>query len=369
MMKILANFLRIIVGAYLIFSGFLKIVDPYGTALKLKEYFEVFATDLPALKPVFEYFAASSETVSVIFCSLELLIGVALLFGFRLKITAWFALLLIGFFTFLTFYSAYFNRVTDCGCFGEFLKLDPWSSFWKNVITMFFILIIFIYRKEFKNQASGTPAVLLGLIISLGIGIYSLNNLPVVDMLPYAVGKNIKEQMKTPDIKPKIAYEFKDADSGETITTEEYLMDTTRYTYVSSEVLNEDEIKPAITDFSVTDTAGNDQTQTVLEGTNLVLVIKSLYDIKDLDFSKYRSSVGKLNRTNFKPIVLTSEMGIEPFLKKNKLNYEYFFVDEKVLKTMARNNPVIFLIKDATVLGKWSFKHIPSAEKIKELNN
>ncbi|MCD8540045.1 MAG: DoxX family membrane protein [Leadbetterella sp.] len=156
-MKILANFSRVIVGMYLIFSGFLKVVDPYGTALKLKEYFEVFAMDLPVLEGFFGGLGASSVTLSVIFCCLELVIGVALLFGFKLKWTAWVALLLMTFFTFLTFYSAYFNRVTDCGCFGEFMKLKPWTSFWKNVVTMVFIVILFVYRKKFSNTPAEHP--------------------------------------------------------------------------------------------------------------------------------------------------------------------------------------------------------------------
>jgi len=368
-MKILANFSRVIVGMYLIFSGFLKVVDPYGTALKLKEYFEVFAIDLPVFEGFFAALGASSVTLSVIFCCLELVIGVALLFGFKLKWTAWVALLLMSFFTFLTFYSAYFNRVTDCGCFGEFMKLKPWASFWKNVATMVFIVIIFVYRKKFNNSGAGTPAVLLATIISTGLGIYSLSYLPVMDMLPYAVGKSIPEQMKRPDIAPVISYEFLDKSSGKTVQSEEYLMDTLRYAYQASKVLNEKELQPAITDFSVVDTAGSEALPAVLEGKVLVLILKSTDDIEDLDFKKYREVVSKVGRAQVKPVILTPETGIETYLKAKKLNYPYYFSDEKVLKTMARNNPVIYLIRDGVVLGKWSFNRQPSEAKIKKLIN
>jgi len=368
-MKILANFSRVIVGMYLIFSGFLKVVDPYGTALKLKEYFEVFATDLPALGGFFEALSASSVTLSVIFCCLELVIGVALLFGFRLRLTAWAALLLMTFFTFLTFYSAYFNRVTDCGCFGEFLKLKPWASFWKNVATMVLIVILFIYRKKFSNSGAGTPAVLLAVIISAGIGIYSLSYLPVIDMLPYAVGKSIPEQMKRPDVAPQIRYEFLDKSTGESIQSEEYLMDTLRYTYKTSTVLNEEAIKPLITDFSVVDTSGAEALADVLEGKVLVLILKSTADIENLEFKKYREVAAKAGKMQIKPVILTPETGIETYLKAKKLNYAYYFADEKVLKTMARNNPVIYLMQDGLVLGKWSFNRLPSDEKIKKLIN
>lgn len=366
-MKILANFSRVIVGAYLIFSGFLKVVDPYGTALKLKEYFDVFALDLPSFKVFFEALGGASVTLSVLFCCLELLVGVALLFGFRLKFTVWIALLLMSFFTFLTFYSAYFNKVTDCGCFGEFMKLKPWASFWKNVVTMVFILILFIYRNQFKNSSAGTPSVLLGLILSLGIGIYSLTHLPVIDMLPYAVGKSIPDQMKKPEIKPVIEYDFLDKNSDQTIKSLEYLMDTSRYVYQDSKILNEDDIKPIITDFSVVDTSGNDALEMILEGKKLVLTIKTTKDIQDVDYKKYREVVSKVSKSGIKPLILTSESGIDPYLSEKKINYEVLFGDEKVLKTMARNNPVIFLINDGTILGKWSFNKMPSDTQIKKL--
>lgn len=368
-MKVLANFSRVIVGMYLIFSGFLKVVDPYGTALKLKEYFEVFAMDVPVLQGFFEGLGASSVPLSVFFCCLELVIGVALLFGFKLKWTAWVALLLMTFFTFLTFYSAYFNRVTDCGCFGEFMKLKPWASFWKNVVTMVFIVILFAYRKKFNNSGVGTPAVLLAIIISTGLGIYSLSYLPVIDMLPYAVGKSIPEQMKRPDTAPEIEYQFLDSSTGETVLSKEYLMDTLRYTYQASKVLNEEAIKPAITDFSVVDTSGAEALSAVLEGKVLALILKSTADIEDLDFKKYREVVTKVGKVQVKPVVLTPETGIGTYLKTKKLNYPYYFVDEKVLKTMARNNPVIYLMKDGVVLGKWSFNRLPSDAKIKKLIN
>lgn len=368
-MKILANFSRVIVGMYLIFSGFLKVVDPYGTALKLKEYFEVFAMDLPALEGFFEALGASSVTLSVIFCCLELVIGVALLFGFKLRWTAWAALLLMTFFTFLTFYSAYFNRVTDCGCFGEFMKLKPWASFWKNAVTMVFIVILFAYRKNFLNSGAGTPAVLLATIISIGLGIYSLSFLPVMDMLPYAVGKNIPEQMKRPEIAPQIEYEFLDKSTDETIVSEEYLMDTLRYTYRNSRVLNEDMLKPVISDFSVVDTGGTDALAAVLEGKVLVLILKSTADIEDLDFKKFREVVSKVARNQVKPVILTSETDAGEYLKAKKLNYPCYFADEKVLKTMARNNPVIYLMHNGTVLGKWSFNRLPSDATIKKLIN
>ena len=366
-MKLLANLSRVIVGAYLIFSGFLKVVDPYGTALKLKEYFEVFALDVPVLSGFFGTLEENSVVLSVIFCCMELLVGVALLFGFKLRLTAWVTLLLMTFFTFLTFYSAYFNKVTDCGCFGEFLKLEPWSSFWKNAVAMIFILIIFLYRKHFKDSGVGTPAVLIGFLVSLGIAIYSLKFLPVIDMLNYAVGKSIPQQMEKPNVKPVFEYDFLDNTTNQTIKSQEYLMDTARYVYQDSRVLNEKDIKPVLSDFSLSDTSGNEAVSQVLEGKKYVLIIKSIEGVEEQSLKKYKDLISKTNKSQIKPVILSSDTNIESFLTEVKLNHALYFADEKLLKTMARNNPVLYLLNDGVVLGKWSFNNLPSDSKVKKL--
>lgn len=144
-MKLIANISRILVGAIFVFSGFVKLVDPVGTGIKLEEYFEVFSQDLPALQDFFMFFAHHSLFLSLVFCALEVILGVAALLSYRMKIASFLLLGIILFFTFLTFYSAYFNKVTDCGCFGDFLKLKPWTSFQKDIFLTFFILIIFFF--------------------------------------------------------------------------------------------------------------------------------------------------------------------------------------------------------------------------------
>lgn len=368
-MKFVANASRVLVGIYFIFSGFVKVVDPYGTAIKLQEYFEVFAGDLPSFAGIFEHFAANSMALSIFMCCLELLVGIALLFSFRLKFTSWVMLIMLLFFTFLTFYSAYFNKVTDCGCFGEFLKLEPWPTFWKNIITLVFVLIIFSNRKNFKNSSMGTPAVLFASLISLGIGVFSMKFLPIVDFMNYKVGNNISDLTQIPDVRPVIEYQFFDKEVEKNINTQDYLMDTLRYEYISSKVLNEEDIKPVISDFSFSDTSGLDLTSEILTGTKLALLIKTTEDLQNLDFESYDKLRGKIKRTAVENIVLTSDSNIEDFLKSKNLKLPYFYGDEKLLKTMARNNPVLYLFKDGVVLGKWSFNNLPKESKIKKLIN
>jgi uncharacterized membrane protein YphA (DoxX/SURF4 family) len=367
-MKLFANIIRILVGIEFIFSGFVKVVDPYGTGLKLQEYFEVFAADLPALSGFFEFFAHNAQALSLIFCATELILGVALLVSFRMKITAWVALGLMTFFTFLTFYSAYFNKVTDCGCFGDFLKLDPWSSFWKNVVAVTLILVIFIYRK--KYQSLNISGILVGIstVIAFGIGFYALNYLPPVDFLAYAEGLNIQQQMQPTGVKPKIEYTFFDKDVNDEISAEEFLMDTNRYKYVDSEILNQSELTPKITDYSVSDIEGNDVTESTFEGAKLFIIFKKTDYVSDSqieEISALENSFGKDN-AEVKPMLLTSLVSsqFEGFRKSSNLSSPVYNIDEKVLKTMARTNPCVILLENGTIKKKWGKGNLPSSNDV-----
>ena len=150
-MKILYQIARLSVGVLFIFSGYVKLVDPIGFSYKLEEYFGPDVLGLEFLVPL-------ALTLSVCIVIFELLLGVMLLLGVAKKFTLWSLLLMIVFFTFLTFYSAYFNKVTDCGCFGDAIPLDPWQSFYKDVILSVLILFLFFKSKYlhplFKNKVA-----------------------------------------------------------------------------------------------------------------------------------------------------------------------------------------------------------------------
>ena len=133
-MRFIYSILRYLVGSIFIFSGLIKINDPVGTQIKLEEYFGVFSSDFTSL---FELLVPFALLISIVLCTLEIIIGIALLMNYKMKITRVILLSLILFFTFLTFYSAYFNKVTDCGCFGDAIKLTPWESFTKDIILLF----------------------------------------------------------------------------------------------------------------------------------------------------------------------------------------------------------------------------------------
>lgn len=370
-MKLFANIARVLVGLEFIFSGFVKVVDPYGTGLKLQEYFEVFAIDLPAFSGLFEFLAHQSQLLSLIFCASELILGVALLFSFKMKKTSWVVLLLMGFFTFLTFYSAYFNKVTDCGCFGDFLKLKPWHSFYKDIISLAVILIIFVNRKIFKETNFAKTATIIATFLAFGIGIYAKRYLPILDFLPYAKGLSLPEQMKPTGVKPEIEYTFLDKINNEEMTSMEYLMDTTKYKYLSSEVLNESLLSPKITDFGVSDIEGNDKTEEALTGNKLFIIVKKFEKVSNDELIDMKELADKLKNNKVESMLLTSAIlsDVNANYQTNLLPAQLYNSDEKVLKAMARTNSVLILLEDGVVKGKWSSHNIPSEKKVLELLN
>ncbi|MBA4849798.1 BT_3928 family protein [Emticicia sp. BO119] len=369
-MKLISQIARIIVGVIFIFSGFVKVVDPVGTGIKLEEYFEVFSQDIPDLESFFMFFAHNSLVLSLIFCALEVILGVATLLSYRMKITSWLLLGIIVFFTFLTFYSAYFNKVTDCGCFGDFLKLKPWTSFNKDIFLTVLILIIFIFRNTYKD--SNLHAVMaIATLISFGIGIYAILYLPPIDFLPYAIGKSIPDQMKPTGIKPIFEYTFLNKKTGKEEKSNEFLMDTTTYKYVSSITLNDDKVKPKITDYFVNDSQGNVYTDSTFTGNKLLFIFKKIKDVDKDEISEIKALGKSVEGTNIEPMILTSaiQSEFEEFRVANNLTTPYFTADATVLKTMARTNPCVILLQNGVVKGKWGNHSIPDkatiADKLK----
>src|ERR1700712_2103969 len=179
---------RIIVGLLFIFSGLIKANDPLGFSYKLEEYFEVFHIT---------FLNGFALSIAILLCALEMILGFALLIGVRAVSVAWGLLLLIIFFAFLTFYSAYFKVVQTCGCFGDAIPLTPWQSFSKDLVLLLLILVIFYNKTKIQplfTAKTGDRLLLGAAVVSIGIGFYTYNCLPVIDFLPYKVGANILDE-------------------------------------------------------------------------------------------------------------------------------------------------------------------------------
>lgn len=358
-MKRIAQVAKIIVGILFIFSGLIKLNDPVGTEIKLEEYFEVFATDVPALHDFFMLLVPYALAFAVILCVAEVVLGVALLVNYKPKTTSWLLLLVIVFFTFLTFYSAYFNRVTDCGCFGDAIKLEPWTSFGKDIFLLILILFILYMRKEFRPMPTGM-IVAVATVASLGIAFYAIRHLPILDLLPYRVGANIPEQMKPSE---EMRYKYVFEKDGNTQEFEAFPTDTT-LKFKEMVLLNEN-AKPKITDYRAWTDEG-DYTQATFEGNKLFIIIKNLTDLNTAAFPEIRKLVSDLKGKNVESIILTSASSaeIDAFKKSQQLTIPYYFVDATVLKTISRSNPGTWLLSNGTVKGKWHYNDTPTAKTV-----
>ncbi|GAB3324888.1 DoxX family protein [Larkinella ripae] len=360
--RVVAQVARFVVGAIFIFSGLIKINDPVGTQIKLTEYFEVFAVDLPSMAGFFHGLIPFTLILSVFFCAAEVVLGVALLLSYRIRLTSWVLLALIVFFTFLTFYSAYFNKVTDCGCFGDAIKLQPWTSFSKDIFLLVLILVIIWQRNVFRNTRTGF-LVGMATIASIGIGVYAIQHLPPLDLLPYAVGKSIPAQLQPSE---PLRFSYKLEKDGKEYEFDKYPTDTT-YKFKEMILLNES-AKPKITDYRIWNDEG-DFTQGTFEGTKLMLIIRDIHDLSIGDMPAIRKLMKGVDNKTVMPLILTSvsDQEINDFRHEYQLAVPVYKADATVLKTIVRSNPGLWLISNGVVKGKWHHTDTPAPEEVMAL--
>lgn len=364
-MKFFNPIICILVGVLFIFSGIVKAIDPIGTAIKLGEYFEVFATDMPSLHGFFHFLNQNATVLAVVFVVSEVVLGTALLFGFKRKTTVWLLFLMITFFTFLTFYSAYFNKVTDCGCFGDFLPLKPWESFTKDIILFVLITILLVQVKKITNAstffsfAMTTTAMLIAGFLSY----YAIQYEPIQDFRAYAVGKNISEQMKSQEPPRYIYIMEKD---GQQVRMEEYPTDPA-YKYVSNELLNEAASKPKITDYSLWNDEG-DFTKESLTEKRIFILVQNVDKGNFETFEKIKKLISEVTAKNatIKVAILTSDtqQAIDAFKASQSINFPFYYIDATVIKTIARSNPALWMLNEGTVVGKYSPNEVPTSEEV-----
>lgn len=362
MRKYIDLFSRVFVGGLFIFSGLIKLNDPVGTQIKMEEYFEVFAVDFGSF---FHIFIPWALEIGMVLIVLELALGFAVLLYYRMNTTMWVMLSLMVFFTFLTFYSAYFNKVTDCGCFGDAIKLTPWESFYKDIILMVFVLHLFWYRKSYDSVLRTKEGhMVIGAVsaISLFLGIYAIRHLPFIDFRAYKVGNVIPEQM-IPEEQPIIEYLFEK--DGEQVASQQFLSTEEGYQYVSSRVVNEDKITPKITDYMVSSPEGEDKTQYTFEGNKLMIVMYDVSKASTENLDDIRALTKALDG-KVDCFILTSSGSeqTEAFRHEHQLAVPYYFADATVLKTILRSNPGIALWKNGKVLGNWHHNDTPTAAEI-----
>lgn len=353
-MKYAVGFSRVFVGILFIISGLIKLNDPLGFSFKLEEYFSQGVLDLPLLMPY-------ALAISIFVVIVEVLLGILLLIGFKPKFTVWSLLAMIVFFTFLTFYSAYFNKVTDCGCFGDAIKLTPWESFTKDVILLALIVILVLgirFIKPLFKPRQQRLFVGISLLACVIFCYHVLNHLPVIDFRPYKIGANIEDGMTIPDDAPKAVYEY--AWKFNTNGEERVIVTNGAYPNVEGEFIDvettqiQEGYEPPIHDFTI-EKNGEDYTSSMLEENKLVMVIA--YDLNKSEreaFKAVKITADKAEQQGFKVIGMSasSEERGRAIAEQYDLNFDFYFTDETTLKTIVRSNPAILVLSRGTIKEK-----------------
>ncbi len=365
-MLVLRILCRIIVGIVFVFSGFVKGIDPLGSTYKLHDYFVAFGIDF--LNPI-------ALPVAILLSATEFTIGISLLIGYRPKFGAWGVLLFMCFFTPLTLILAITNPVSDCGCFGDAVELTNWETFFKNLILLVFVLVVFLTRKKYK-QVYPTPTEwgILGVFFLLFtfLSIHSYRHLPFLDFRPYNIGAYIPEKMEIPEGAATDEYETiliyeKDGIQKE-FTMNDFPWQDSTWTFVDQQsFLIKEGYIPLIHDFEIIAQDGYNITDQILSDPSysFLVVSNSMSDANHSGLLKANDLAIYCNANNLPLYVLTSSLTSEVTRLKQELNlnFDVYNTDETTLKTIIRANPGFILIKEGVILGKWHYGDFPGPEK------
>ena len=363
MKNTITQFSRIFVGILFIISGLIKLNDPIGFSYKLAEYFS---------EPVFNmpFFVPFALGIALFLVILEVVLGIMLLIGYKTKFTIWSLLILIVMFTFLTFYSAYFNVVKDCGCFGDALKLTPWQSFTKDIVLLFFILILFFNQKLIKPLFSNNVqniVIYASIVLSSLMGVWVLNHLPLIDFRPYKVGNNIQKGMRIPDGAEKSVVEmvfiYKVGGVAKEFTEKDLMSIPEGAVFVDrkDKVITEGYV-PHIHDFTM-EKDGSDFKEEFLESPKVLLI--TAYDLVHADQNGMKK-LEKLNKEakakGYKVVGMTASTPeqIAATKKQFGFTFDFYFCDAITVKTIERANPSLILLEKGTV--KQKLHHNDSAD-------
>lgn len=363
---------RILFGVVFIFSGFVKAIDPLGSAYKFQDYFLAFNA---------EWLFPTALVLSVLMSALEFIIGVTVLLGIKMRWSAWGGLLFMVFFTPLTLYIALTDPVPDCGCFGDALIISNWATFYKNIFILAAAVFIFIYRDRVKPLWSEKKDWYLAGFVTLFIiwlSVFCLRNLPIIDFRPWKVGNDINEQVVPV---PEIAEVYLIYQNKETGERKEYLPAdlpwndeqwVAAWEYADQRrVVIQEYQEPPISNFVIQDEFGDDYTESYISNPDYQFLVVAY----DLQRTRTRAFENKINAFAARAeedalslIVLTgsSFSAIDAFRHEVQAAYPFYQSDEIALKTIIRSNPGLLLLKDGVVLGKWHHRNIPTYENVKK---
>ena len=364
--KILTNVCRLIVALTFVFSGYVKAIDPLGTQYKIQDY--VGALHLEGLLPDIVTLGAS-----VLLAAVEFSIGLFLLFAIHRRVSSRLALLFMCVMTPVTLWLALANPVKDCGCFGDAIVLTNWQTFGKNIVLLLCAIVIArwpLKMVRFISESNQWIVINFTFVFILLSSLWSLYDLPQFDFRPYHVGANIKKGMEIPEGAPQPQFETKFIleKNGERkeFTLDDYPDST--WTFIDSKTVQTAEgYVPPIHDFSIqTVDTGEDITDKVLADTSytFLLISPHLENASDSNFGQIDQLYEYAEEHGYRFYCLTAsgEKAISQWQDITGAEYPFCLSDETTLKTIIRSNPGLLLIKDGTIIRKWSHNSLPTIE-------
>lgn len=362
------NVCRFVLAATFIFSGYVKAIDPLGTLYKLKDY--AAAMSLNGLLPDWALVG-----VAIALGALEFALGVFMLFAVRRHVVSRITLAFMAAMTVLTLWIFVADPVKDCGCFGDALKLTNGETLLKNIVLSACAALVawrpvdmarFISR---SNQWIVRYYTVAYIVIT---SVYCLYTLPIFDFRPYHVGMNIKQGMEIPEgaEQPEFENTFLLKKNGETreFTLDNYPDSTWEYIDTRT-VQTKKGYEPPIHDFALTSCdTGEDITEQVLtkKGYTFLLVSPRLAVADDSNFGDIDQiyEYAEENGADFYCVTASANDEIERWRDLTGAEYQFCNADETTLKTMIRSNPGLMLLKDGTIIGKWSHNALPQTDDL-----
>ncbi len=360
---------RVVVGLVFIFSSFVKGVDPMGTSFKITEYltaWSFFGMSFDWLVPMATFMAMALIVV-------EFTIGVMLLFGAFRRVSAWALVLMMLFFTFTTLFDAITNEVTDCGCFGDAIKLTNWQTFWKNVALDVPTVWIFLTRNLRRKQRFERDVLitLFAMVAMVLFGLYNINNEPCIDFRSWKVGNQMIDLDENAEVKSYVTYVNKETGVRDEFLSEELVKRMedpaweAQWEWESSRVEDPHEIKAD--GFSMLDMDMNDHAKELIGSEDYLLIatIHHLDKVNEDGLEGLEDAAEWAQEHGVQMVLLTSALAeeVQSFLYAYQMDdIDFYFADATAIETMARSNPGFLLLKRGKVLGKWHYRNVDDLE-------
>ena len=376
LIKIVTELSRIVGGATFIFSGFVKMVDPHGFAYKIQDYLIAFGLS--------EGFSLAFP-VAILLPVVEFLLGVCLLLGIYRKTVSRLFLLFMLVMTPFTLWIAIKNPVEDCGCFGDAVVISNWATFYKNIVLSGLAVILVVYYNRitpFLSSKTSLTATLFAAFFGVAFSVYNVMNLPVLDFRPYKIGTHIPDKMKV-DPSEADQYEnilvYEKDGVRKAFTEENYPWNDSTWTFVEmkSQLVKEGK-KPEIEDFSIVELVWDEASGSYIEGADitekilsypdysLLVISHTLSGIRGVELSRLNVLADYAEEYNYPLYCVTASTleAITEWEHCHQSGFTFCHADELLLKTMIRSNPGVVLLKDGTIIRKWSSRSLPSEKEL-----